>query len=354
MPVIRIGDVDKNKTDKFWNGQYDKKYIVSHNDILLGLSGSFKANKWQGEKALLNQRVATLRDFENKTAESFVFYQLPKLLKDLEKLITQLSVKNILTKHLDSLKILYPSLETQKQIVERLDKIVEAQKLQGGLIQKADELYASIAIQEIQKKKWAKHRLKDVVENIEYGFSTPIASKIDGDGVPILTMAEIAKDGSIEYSRLRKITVSTKELERFKLKRGDVLFNWRNASADLIGKTALFDKDIEAVFASFLLRVIPRQKVLDRNFLFFVLNCLRATGFFKERAKYSANNTVNASELKQLRIPLPPLKTQKQIVAKLSAIQDYKTQLLAQKMKLKELFDSVLHKSMQNDSVLPH
>jgi len=38
----------------------------------------------------------------------------------------------------------------------------------------------------------------------------------------------------------------------------------------------------------------------------------------------------------------------KQIVAKLSAAQDYKTQLLAQKSKLKELFDSTLAKSMSN------
>jgi hypothetical protein len=42
---------------------------------------------------------------------------------------------------------------------------------------------------------------------------------------------------------------------------------------------------------------------------------------------------------------MPDLKTQKQIVAKLSAAQDYKTQLLAQKSKLKELFNSVLSKS---------
>jgi len=46
----------------------------------------------------------------------------------------------------------------------------------------------------------------------------------------------------------------------------------------------------------------------------------------------------------KITIPLPPMNEQKQIVAKLFAAQDYKTQLLAQKSKLKELFDSVLHK----------
>ena len=54
----------------------------------------------------------------------------------------------------------------------------------------------------------------------------------------------------------------------------------------------------------------------------------------------------NANKLKQIKIPLPPLEIQKQIVAKLSAVQNYKKQLLEQKAKLKELFDSALSKSM--------
>ena len=52
--------------------------------------------------------------------------------------------------------------------------------------------------------------------------------------------------------------------------------------------------------------------------------------------------------LKTKKLVIPPLQTQKQIVAKLSAVQDYKKQLLGQKAKLKELFDSALAKSMSN------
>ncbi len=56
---------------------------------------------------------------------------------------------------------------------------------------------------------------------------------------------------------------------------------------------------------------------------------------------------VNKAVFDSIKIPLPPLKIQKQIVEKLSAAQDYKNQLLAQRAKLKELFDSVLNKSME-------
>src|SRR3990167_5248013 len=59
-----------------------------------------------------------------------------------------------------NLKIPLPPLEIQKQIVERLDKIVEAQKLNDGLIQKADELFQSLLHKELNPsgKKWIENK----------------------------------------------------------------------------------------------------------------------------------------------------------------------------------------------------
>lgn len=56
---------------------------------------------------------------------------------------------------------------------------------------------------------------------------------------------------------------------------------------------------------------------------------------------------VNSTALKRFKIPLPSPKTQKQIVAKLSAAQVYKSRLLEQKAKLKELFESALHNAFR-------
>ncbi|OHA06492.1 MAG: hypothetical protein A2934_00015 [Candidatus Sungbacteria bacterium RIFCSPLOWO2_01_FULL_47_10] len=64
--------------------------------------------------------------------------------------------------------------------------------------------------------------------------------------------------------------------------------------------------------------------------------------------KTTAVPIINKSEFGRIKIPLPPLETQKQIVAKLSAVQEYEKRLIDQRAKLKELFDSVLHKSMSN------
>ena len=60
---------------------------------------------------------------------------------------------------------------------------------------------------------------------------------------------------------------------------------------------------------------------------------------------------LSLTNIRNLKIQFPTLKIQRQIVAKLSAVQEYKNQLLAQKSKLKELFDSVLQKSMKGELV---
>jgi len=61
----------------------------------------------------------------------------------------------------------------------------------------------------------------------------------------------------------------------------------------------------------------------------------------------STRTKLNKSAAEKIKIPLPPLQTQKQIVAKLSAVQEYKQRLIEQRKKLKELFDSALHQSMR-------
>src|SRR3990167_9087354 len=57
---------------------------------------------------------------------------------------------------LTRIKIPLPPLAIQQQIIERLDKIAEAQKLNDGLIQKTDELFQSLLHKELNPagKNW--------------------------------------------------------------------------------------------------------------------------------------------------------------------------------------------------------
>ena len=57
MPLIRIRDIGKGKTQQFYSGDYSEDYVVKQGDILIGMDGDFNCYEWRGNDGLLNQRV---------------------------------------------------------------------------------------------------------------------------------------------------------------------------------------------------------------------------------------------------------------------------------------------------------
>ncbi|MBU0694625.1 MAG: restriction endonuclease subunit S, partial [Candidatus Omnitrophica bacterium] len=84
----------------------------------------------------------------------------------------------------------------------------------------------------------------------------------------------------------------------------------------LVGKTAYFDLDGEYVFASFLIGIRTKQEVLLSKYLWYVLNAYRKDGKYMQFMRQNVNGLFNREELKILKIPLPSLSEQKEIVAR--------------------------------------
>lgn len=237
-------------------------------------------------------------------------------------------------------KIPVPPLETQKQIVERLDKIAEAQKLNDDLIQKTDELFQSLLHQELNPvgKNWEVKKLSEVGEiitgttpstknreywNGEFLWATPTDIK-ENTFILTDTPKKLSHEG---YKRTRPVSKNA------------ILVTCIAS----IGKMAIAGKEMAT---NQQINSIVCNKNSNPFFVFFSLQ--KDKKKLISLGKTTAVPIINKSEFGRIKILLPPLETQKQIVAKLSAVQEYKTQLLEQKAKLKELFDSALHKSMTN------
>jgi len=350
LPVIRIGDIDKGITEKFYDKEYDDKYLVEKGDILIGLSGSIKIDKWKGKKALLNQRIVKVCNFKHEILEDFVFYQLHSILKRLEIQIAQGTVKNVLLPHLSNLKILVPPINIQQKIVERLDAIKKAQELNDKQIELAEELFQSLLHRELDPKgkNWEVRKIKECLRFCQYGISLKMNNQ--RIGYPILRINNLS-NGEINTSDIKYVEINREEFEKYKLEKGDILFNRVN-SYDLVGKTSIFNLENNYVFASYLIRLKTNSKLLLGEFLNYFLNSTPGKRAIKSKARRAVSQAnVNARELESIKIPLPPLEIQQKIVEKLSAVQEYKKKLLDQKQKLQELFESVLNKSFKGELV---
>lgn len=122
--LIRIRDLKSGTdTETRYTGQYDDDYLVSSGDYLIGMDGEFRCYEWQGEPALLNQRVCRLRGFDKTLESRFLFYGINKYLKDIEDVTGYTTVKHLSSKSILAIEMPVPPLEEQKRIVARLDSM---------------------------------------------------------------------------------------------------------------------------------------------------------------------------------------------------------------------------------------
>lgn len=158
--------------------------------------------------------------------------------------------------------------------------------------------------------------LRTLLEFVQYGTSEK--ANTTGDGVGVIRMNNIV-DGQLDLSNLKHIRLPKEETEKLALKDGDILFN-RTNSKELVGKCATFHAKGEFVFASYLIRIRANPEKADADFLAYVINSpigRQQINALSRQIIGQAN--INSEELRLLRIPLPPLAVQKQIMERVAA-----------------------------------
>ena len=116
-------------------------------------------------------------------------------------------------------------------------------------------------------KSWAVRPIGDVITQAQYGLS--IRGEREGR-YPILRM-NCQKDGRVLFENLQFVSLQEQEAATYLLADGDILFN-RTNSIDLVGRTAIFQGERKAVFASYLIRLKTPGQVLNSGFLNHYLN----------------------------------------------------------------------------------
>jgi len=276
---------------------------------------------------------------KNDTSLKFIYYLL--LTKRLPSLAIVTGVPGINRTTLSNIHVQLPPLAIQKQIVGRLDRIAGAQKLNDELIQKTNELFQSLLHKELNPvgKDWEVKKIGDIFKTSSGG--TPLKEKMEfyeNGKIPWLRSGEVSQ-GSIFRSELFITEKGLKQSSAKIFPIDTVLVAMYGATAGQIGLLKFKASTNQAICG-----ILPNDKFIPEYLYYFLKT---KTKYLIQISTGGAQPNISQTIIKNLKVPSPDLKVQKQIVAKLSAVQDYKKQLLEQKFKLKELFDSVLAKSMK-------
>lgn len=187
---------------------------------------------------------------------------------------------------------------------------------------------------------WEVVRLGDVTQRAQYGF-TATASQ-EPVGPKFLRITDI-QDGRVNWALVPCCRIERKELEKYRLARGDLLFARIGATT---GKSFLVSQCPQAVFASYLIRVRAKSARILPAFLWYIT---QGEGYWVQINAIKGGRLkqgINIPALTSLMLPLPPLLEQQRIAEILQAVDRKIEAEEARKRALEGLFKSLLHHLM--------
>ena len=198
-----------------------------------------------------------------------------------------------------------------EKIQAKNEQLVKEQKL------KKDKSFPEINAEEVpfeipESWKWVK--MGSLAKKVHYGYT---ASATENGNVKMLRITDI-QGGRVNWDSVPYCEIEENIIEQYKLNDNDIVIA---RTGGTVGKSFKINKDTttDSVFASYLIRIVLTESD-SANYIAYFLN----SPYYWEQIGINAQGTgqpnVNATQLSNLILPLPPLAEQERIVEKLNEI----------------------------------
>ena len=169
-----------------------------------------------------------------------------------------------------------------------------------------------------------------------------------GRGPLIADMKDIFREGDIlKFQEMDRLDLDNKELEKYGLHEGDLIFARRSFKPGGAGKCQYVPSLHESVvFASSLIRVTLKQSAVPEFYAYF-FNSKCGRRLIDRIVRVLAVSGVSGSDLRNLLIPVLPTKSEQQSIA--DTVQAFDTKIAAleqEAARLDELFHAMLDELM--------
>ena len=292
---IQNGFIDENKISEYI--QENKKYKlfeIQKGDILIALSGATtgKIGIYNLErKSYLNQRVGKI-NAKTSIIQKYIYYWYVccNIDEKILNLAQGTAQPNISTNDISNIKIPIPSLERQQEIVKYLDFIYEkANKTSNDKI--------------VELKQMSEFCL-----NNQRIFGDNVLKKL-GEVCDFQNGRGIKKDTLIE-GEYPVIGGGQKPMgfhNQYNTNENTILCSSSGAYAGFISKYNM------NVWASDCFKIIPKNGEIDNNYLYYLLKTFQDKIYLLQTG--TAQPHIYSKDLFDLKIPIPSLERQKEIVA---------------------------------------
>ena len=325
--VIRISDVQKgeisNKNLKYYPNhtrEQISRYILNDGDLLMSLTGNVGRVAMLQKldlPAALNQRVACIRVKSTNMLTRFLFHLFNQntFENDAMKNSTGGGQKNLGITWLRNYKVPVPPLDVQNAIVEILDAFTALQQ------ELEVQLEAELEARKKQYQYYREEQLSFEEDEVEWKTLGEIGELVRGSGMPKSDLVEHGI-GCIHYGQIythygtwadQTISfISPNKAEKLaKVNHGDLIITNTSEDADGVCKAVAWIGESPIVTGGHATVFKHHQHPKYLSYY------MQTRNFFMEKRKYTFGTKVmdvSAKNLAKIRIPIPPLEKQKEIV----------------------------------------
>lgn len=330
------------------NHTYIDHYAFDEEAIIVAGNGDLNVKYYKG-KFNAYQRTYIINP-SNKINGKFLFYFLDQYVSVLRNESIGGVIKYIKLGNLTEAVIPLPPLPIQEKIAKILDKADELRRKDKELQAKYDELAQAIFIDMFgdpvkNEKGFKLGTIRELVREVKYGTSSP--AQENGE-YPYLRMNNITYGGDWDFSSIKYINASDSDYLKYGLEYGDLIFN-RTNSKELVGKTAVFRDHDRVIIAGYLIRVRVNN-VAHPDYISGYLNSKHGKLTLQNICKNIVGQAnINAQELQDIKILIPPLHLQEAFAKKIELINQLKAQ--TNTAKSEELFQSLLQQAFRGELV---
>lgn len=370
LPIVRIQNLNNSSASfNYFAGQFSEKHHLRGGELLFAWSGtpgtSFGAHIWRDQPGVLNQHIFRV-DFDPRALDKRFF--MHAINQKLDELIGVaqggVGLRHVTKGVFESTRISVAPYDEQKRVADKLDALLAQVDACRDLLDRVPAIIKSFrqsvleaattgALTEEwrteQKEPWRSVTLADVATEFSYGSA---AKSSPTGSVPVLRMGNI-QNGCLDWNDL-VFTSDQAEIDKYTLQDGDVLFN-RTNSPELVGKTAVYRRGRQAIYAGYLIRVRCSKDLLP-DFLNYCLGSPYGRNYcWQVKSDGVSQSNINAKKLAAFPFELPGVQEQTEIVRRVEALfalaDTLKARLATARARVDRLAPAVLAKAFRGELV---
>ncbi|WP_288802828.1 restriction endonuclease subunit S [uncultured Dialister sp.] len=326
IPFIKPGDISDDSITVINKGQFfisenarDKARILPSDSILVTCIGIIGKVGILTREAAFNQQINGIVPDINSVIPRYLAYAILSQKSYLQEKANAAVVPIINKSQFSELKVEVPNLQKQNEIVRNLDKVDHLISLQKQQLKGLDELVKSRFIEMFGDPQsncynWKIVPLKDVMVGgaLNGYFTKPQNYDIEGN-VGVICVSDVVNRKYTNVNALRRAFASEKDLQKYCVKYGDMLFCRSSLVKEGIGKASIIPPHTEndILFECHVIKItLDMSRVIPEY-----LQALSITDFFRiqviRQSKTATMTTIGQKDIASVNILLPPMELQK-------------------------------------------